>query len=440
MVNNLAKPPFSLWIVQILWHCLNVVLYPFYLLIPGCRRRLQFEAKNPPFHLDDDFSNSYGIEVSSEGELEQAIPLINRLLSEKEKITLLYCSPSVEKKVLSLEGSSKGHLRGVRLPLLSSRPWNTWVNRLQFKCYIQVRYDFFPDLLVLSRRNPSYLLWASTKGNERRNFLGKYWQELAFSSFDFLIPATSKDEKVMKGAYLGTKVLPYLENRVLQIASRLSAKEDKLKDFYGNTALSGYFGKGKQPLVMGNIWPVDLALISSPLMKNLKQLKADLWLLPHEVNERSISDFEKAFSALGIANDYELVILREASDFIAAKDPEKPRIFLLAVKGILCEFYSEFSLAYVGGGFGRSVHSLLEPFIADCKVFTGPKVYRSTEYDFIQDLSPERISLVHQAKTFNPSLSELKGEFEVKDIETLVRSMQDKFNNLYSSIGQAKKL
>jgi hypothetical protein len=60
---------------------------------------------------------------------------------------------------------------------------------------------------------------------------------------------------------------------------------------------------------------------------------------------------------------------------------------LLNKKGILCELYADFGKAYVGGGFGVSVHSLLEPLVAGCEHLScGPVNHRSTEFDLAQSL------------------------------------------------------
>ena len=57
-------------------------------------------------------------------------------------------------------------------------------------------------------------------------------------------------------------------------------------------------------------------------------------------------------------------------------------------------------ILFVGGGHGRSIHSVLEPYLAMANVFCGPKVHRSTEYDFILDNSPDFITIVFEIDKF----------------------------------------
>jgi 3-deoxy-D-manno-octulosonic-acid transferase len=72
----------------------------------------------------------------------------------------------------------------------------------------------------------------------------------------------------------------------------------------------------------------------------------------------------------------------------------RPQVVVLNLKGVLCELYSVMGHAYVGGGFERSVHSVLEPFVAGCKILCGPKVHRSTEVEAIQSVAPLALTVI----------------------------------------------
>ena len=70
-------------------------------------------------------------------------------------------------------------------------------------------------------------------------------------------------------------------------------------------------------------------------------------------------------------------------------------IWIFQIKGVLCELYSYFDQAYIGGGFGVSVHSLLEPYLSGCQVVCGPKVSRSSEYLWISENSNDSIRVAN---------------------------------------------
>jgi 3-deoxy-D-manno-octulosonic-acid transferase len=68
------------------------------------------------------------------------------------------------------------------------------------------------------------------------------------------------------------------------------------------------------------------------------------------------------------------------------------------LKGVLCEIYTSFEYAFVGGGHGVSVHSLLEPYLGGSIVFCGPRVHRSTEYTLIKENSPKRLFVAEELR------------------------------------------
>ena len=88
-------------------------------------------------------------------------------------------------------------------------------------------------------------------------------------------------------------------------------------------------------------------------------------------------------------------------------------------KGILCELYPFFSHAYVGNGFGESVHSLMEPFLANCFVICGPKIQRSTEYDLISQSHPDHLHILTTPQEFYDSVS-----YEKEEISSLQSFIQ----------------
>ena len=71
------------------------------------------------------------------------------------------------------------------------------------------------------------------------------------------------------------------------------------------------------------------------------------------------------------------------------------RVFVIKQMGFLCDLYPYFDSVYIGGGFGKSIHSVLEPYVSGAQVFCGPKVYRSSEYEYIMEESPEIIKQIN---------------------------------------------
>ena len=105
-------------------------------------------------------------------------------------------------------------------------------------------------------------------------------------------------------------------------------------------------------------------------------------------------------------------------------------IFIVNHRGILVELYTLFGHAFVGGGYGRSIHSVLEPYLADCVVYCGPKTYRSTEFDVIQNDGPEKVHVVNSSSSFYTVLKDNKN-VELSEDQKLKDRLNEQFQFHY---------
>lgn len=90
-------------------------------------------------------------------------------------------------------------------------------------------------------------------------------------------------------------------------------------------------------------------------------------------------------------------------------------ILIVNKKGVLADLYRYGRLAYVGGGFGRGVHSVIEPMAHGLKVLCGPKIDVSREANDAQsaDLlrvveSSDQIIIGASAMLIDPDTSAVK--------------------------------
>jgi len=370
-------------------------------LIPKLNKRKIFENKNLTNTESRSFQLSklqadYCFEVSSEGELEQIRIILEDLLTHQKKIELIICSPSVERAALKLFHDHSNSLRVLRLPLVTyGRLWGQSVsNWMTAPCLILCRYDFFPELTTLIQEKKSFLFAATLKNKDKLSYrLRKIYQ-----SFDHIFTSTQLDQKKFS-ELVGEKRSHFLELRFLSIEKRqinLSQKfiEKKIMQDY---ALWLQNFKGRK-LVLGSLWPQEISLLDDPKLREAL-LKGELHiaLFPHLLDETSINEIKSHLKR--IISEIPVAIVKEGSP--CSLFGGHHAIALVLEKGFLCEFYSYFDDAYVGGGFGRSIHSLLEAYMGDCRLYCGPKTYRSTEYDLVYELSPENIFVLKEMKDFS---------------------------------------
>jgi 3-deoxy-D-manno-octulosonic-acid transferase len=332
------------------------LLAVLFLFVPKVRERVAFERKNASDPFARKFSADIAFEFSSEGEFQQVLPLITDGLAAGKKIELIYFSPSVEKGVRELCEKFPEQLRALRYPLLTGG-FLSWISAPKL---VLVRYDLFPEFLIY----PGELLmvWVSFKKERLAGKEISWWKKKFLARATRVIYATEADARL--GKNLG-KAGPVFDFRIEQIERRLAGKEEKFKNLFPEYPDLGFrkFPREKR-LLFGNAWPSDIPL--------LKALPDDFYVLvvPHKLTPEIISEFEKV-----------------------------PGVRVLNKKGVLCELYSDFGKAYVGGGFETSIHSVLEPLISGAdQISCGPIHHRSTEFDLADSLG--KISVVKNSQEF----------------------------------------
>jgi 3-deoxy-D-manno-octulosonic-acid transferase len=125
-------------------------------------------------------------------------------------------------------------------------------------------------------------------------------------------------------------------------------------------------------LVAGSTWPADEALLA-PAVRTLRGAGHDVRLViaPHEPTERQLAGLERTLAAEGIG----------ATRLAAVEAGAAPGDAVIVDRlGVLAELYAAASVAYVGGGFGRSgLHSVIEPAALGVPVAFGPAVGNARE-------------------------------------------------------------
>jgi 3-deoxy-D-manno-octulosonic-acid transferase len=376
--------------------------YPIWaLLFPWYAKRLAFERRNlfsPCPRLD------LSIHVSSEGELEQVLPLC-RSLGGKRSFEIIYTSESLEGRIQKLE--LDGLVWTWRLPLIDYGLFGQKIEKLiKGKLFLMVRYDFFPELITHARRKEirSILINATLK-SKKENLAGRAWHQYIYNSFDYIIAASAKDQKRFEKMLPASQVSNF-DFRIPQILERqkkalglgkIAGLEERLRGWIGHT-------KRNDCIVFGSSWSEDFNDWSGPDIDNLKGKK--IYLAPHKIKgeecQRFISKVKSVFK--------EVSIWRSIDDI-----QRDDSVVISLIPGILCEIFPYFGLAYIGGGFNRSIHSVLEPYWGSEIVICGPKTHRSTEYDLIVEWEPEAILRVDRSEELPKVLCQLdSGKIDLK--------------------------
>ena len=133
-------------------------------------------------------------------------------------------------------------------------------------------------------------------------------------------------------------------------------------------AVADSFKAEKLLLIIGSCWQEDFDVIAPFLNNFTKELK--VIIAPHEINEPQIEDWIKVlkgntlkYSDIGeVSFDYE--------------NPFLHKTFIIDNIGILADLYRYADFAWIGGGYGKGLHNILEAATFGLPIFFGDKNYK----------------------------------------------------------------
>lgn len=303
------------------------------------------------------------VHVSSVGELEQARPVMEYLQSRGHKIVLSYFSPSVPRLVKDWSFVSYADY----LPFDAEEDMKELMALVKPKALILNRYDLWPNHLAAAKQAgvPVFLINASTPPLGWFGQLSLHVRRSIFAAIDgwtFVdaIAAAAWEPYInlpARGLVAGDPRV----DRALKRAEKLIA-EGKARTKLGRWRRKGFC------LVAGSTWPQDeeVLLKAWALVKGEKSLV----IVPHEPEEAHLLRLEKELQR------HQLSFARFSR---LGESETDVQVLIVDQRGFLAEIYGLGELAYVGGGFNRHIHSIIEPIAHGLLVAFGPRYARSPE-------------------------------------------------------------
>ena len=126
------------------------------------------------------------------------------------------------------------------------------------------------------------------------------------------------------------------------------------------------FSEGFKVVVVGSAWYKDEEILI-PYINNAPQ-NVKFIIAPHEINEADLSKTEKRITIPTVR-------------FSKAKESDLniSRVLLIDNVGMLSSLYRYGYIAYIGGGFGKGIHNILEATVYGLPVFFGPNYKKFSE-------------------------------------------------------------
>ena len=304
-------------------------------------------------------TNVYWFHAASHGEFEQLKPILEGVkdVEPSSASIVSFFSPSGYTNVEDAHIDCK-----IYLPFDFS--WTVFrvLKLIQPKKIIFAEYDVWPNMVWIAKLKniPTTIFSVHFSNRTPKLFpIIRNFYRTVYGAFSHIYSETQSDfEKVQQ--LIGKTSIPIV--KVLG-NPRYDQVKKKTNQFTEKRTLSVLLRKKR--IIAGSVWKEDEDVIVQPLTQFLKEDESvSLIWVPHEPNQNNIDRAFEYFTSVGLTT-----IVHTNKN---AQIPEKKRVVIIGVVGILSALYWGGQLAYVGGGFSTGVHNVMEPAIARLPVLFGP--------------------------------------------------------------------
>ncbi len=302
------------------------------------------------------------IHCASLGEFEQGRPLIEQLRNDypEIKILLTFYSPSgysVRKDFAAAD-------------YVTYIPEDTAANAKRFLSIVQpdiavfVKYEFWYHHIDALNKNSTPLFLIS--GIFRKKQLFFRWYGRIFRAI------LRKYTKIFVQNEESLTLLHKIGITRTEIA--YDTRFDRVKaiaDACVPPAFIEEFVEGYNVIVAGSTWPKDERMLAGAFYHSLVYLDFKIIVAPHNINERSLKKTGKIFQKYSIRYSA-----------LSSASPEEikiKRVLIMDNIGMLASLYKFADICYVGGGFGKGVHNILEAAVYGKPVMFGPNYQKFNE-------------------------------------------------------------
>ena len=293
------------------------------------------------------------VHCASLGEFEQGRPVIRQFREAfpAYKILLTFFSPSgyeVRKDYPQAD-------------YIFYLPWDTASNATRFveitrpKIAFFIKYEFWHNYALALHKKNIPLLSVSSIFREGQVFFKGYggWFRSTLRKFDHFFVQNEKSGQLLKSIGIAHVTIAG-DTRF----DRVNEAIQKVREI----PIAREFKSNGQTIVVGSCWPKDMELLAPHINENAGKLK--FIIAPHEIKESFLKEIETSVNV-------KTVRYSQANENISGH-----HVLLIDNVGMLSSLYQYGEFAYVGGGFGKGLHNILEAACFGIPVFFGNKNYK----------------------------------------------------------------
>lgn len=296
------------------------------------------------------------VHCASLGEFEQGRPVIEKLKTERKevKIVLTFFSPSGYEIRKNYQEADYIYY----LPADTASNANAFISLVKPDIAVFVKYEFWFNYLneLKNHHIPTYLICGVFR--EQQHFFKGYgsWFRKQLATFTHFHLQDEASEKLLHTiGYKNTTITGDTRfDRVMEIAAK--AKPN---------AIAENFSSDKKTIIAGSTWEEDIEVLSG---FPFKEADYKLIIAPHEISEANIQSVIKHFEKLSV--------VRYSQTNENIKDAD---VLIIDNIGMLSSLYQYGCIAFIGGGFGKGIHNILEAATFGLPVVFGTNYHKFNE-------------------------------------------------------------
>jgi len=367
----------------------TIAIYLYYIIIwiaalfhPKARlwikgRKGVFAGLKSTFSKDDPL---FWFHCASLGEFEQGRPLIEELKLQypDHKILLTFYSPSGYE--IRKDYELADHI--CYLPNDTPAKARKLLKIINPEAVFFIKYEFWYNILKELKSNKVATYMVSGIFREDQYFFRSYgsWFRKGLRAFSWFFVQDETSQTLLQEIGIDRVSLSgdTRFDRVAKVAKSVKSFPD-IEVFTGDSRI----------FLAGSTWPQDEEKLCH-IIENMPDIK--MIIAPHEVHEQHIQQLQKTLPVPSL----------RYSSFDPGKDIQE-RVLIIDSIGILGNLYQYASIAFIGGGFTKGIHNILEAATFGVPVVFGPNYHIFKEaHDLIS----------------------LEGAFTVKDERELLEIVQ----------------
>lgn len=286
---------------------------------------------------------------ASVGEFEQGRPILERIRSDypAHLIVLTFFSPSG----YELRKHYSGVDQVLYLPLDTLKNARRFIQMLNPQLAIFIKYEYWLNILMACKKANIPCILVSAYFRPQQIFFRWYGSVFlkALRNFSMI---------VVQDKHSKTLLLKYGINRVVEAGDTRFDRVLQIASSRNEIPLVEAFISQHTCLVAGSTWPADEEILAQSL-SHFPKLK--YIIVPHEIDRHHINQLKKRMPGAVLYSH-----IHEAGNLADGQ------VLILDQIGLLSGLYRYADFAYVGGGFGKGIHNILEAAVYGIPVFFGP--------------------------------------------------------------------